>query len=132
MKNAASPLLSSDISVLRLRLRAVHDEQLELLQTMMSCGPMIVGSVYVTYRTCSYSNCRCHKGQKHGPFPAISFSVNGKHKSRPIRRDDVAIVRKKAQAYKHFQNALTRWRTLHRESETVLERIRELSVEQYQ
>ena len=123
--------LQSDISKLRLRLRSLHDEQLELLHSMMDCGPMIMGSVYQTYRTCSYPNCRCHKGQKHGPFPAISFSFNGKHKSRPIRRDDVAVVQQKALAYKRFQHALTQWRALHRESETILERIRELSVEQY-
>lgn len=92
---------------------------------------MIMGSIYESYRTCSYSNCRCHKGQKHGPFPTISYSINGRLKSRPIRRNDVADVQAKASAYKRFQTALTHWRTLCRESETILERIRELSVQQY-
>lgn len=123
--------LGSDISQLRRRLRELHDQQLQLLHTMMECGPMIAGSLYQTYRTCSYPNCRCHKGEKHGPFPALSFTVDGRRKSRPIRRDDVDLVAKKAAAYKHFQKSLTRWRALHRESETILERLRELSVEPY-
>jgi hypothetical protein len=134
MEKQAAPALhslSNDISVLRSRLRKVHDSQLELLHVMMDCGPMIMGSVYQTYRTCSYPNCRCHSGQKHGPFPSISFSIDGKHKSRPIRRDDVTEVERKASAYKRFQNALMRWRANNRESETILERIRELSAGHY-
>jgi hypothetical protein len=132
MRSNSSSTLSPDISVLRRRIRGIHDEELRLLNDMMDCGPMIVGSVYESYRTCSYANCRCHKGQKHGPFPSISYSINGKHKSRPIRRDDVAAVQMKASAYKRFQNAIARWRVLCRECETLLERIRELSVEHYQ
>jgi hypothetical protein len=127
-----NPSLPSDISQLRLLLRKHHDEQLELLHSMMDCGPMIIGSVYETYRTCSYPACRCHKGQKHGPVTTISFSINGKHRSRPVRRDDITTVTKKAGAYKRFQDALTRWRALHKESESILERIRELSAEPYQ
>lgn len=129
--NLSSPS-PSDPSLLRQRIRAIHDESLALLNTMMDCGPMIIGSIYETYRTCSYPNCRCHKGQKHGPFPSISFSVDGKHKSRPIRRNDLAAVQTKAAAYKRFQTAFSRWRVLCQECETLLERIREISVQQYQ
>jgi hypothetical protein len=93
---------------------------------------MIAGSVYQTYRTCSYPNCRCHKGEKHGPFPTLSYTVAGKRKSRPIRRDDVADVSQKAASYRLFQKTLTRWRTLIGDNEAILERIRELRVEQYQ
>ena len=123
--------LGSNISKLRQRLRQLHEQQLSLLHTMLNCGPMIAGSLYQTYRTCSYPNCRCRKGEKHGPFPALSFTVDGRRKSRPIRRDDVGLVTEKAAAYKRFQKSLTRWRALHRECETILERIRELSVEPY-
>jgi|WetSurMetagenome_2_1015567.scaffolds.fasta_scaffold517991_2 hypothetical protein len=132
MKTNADPsALSSDISRLRRDLLQIHEQQLDLLRTMMGCGSMIAASVYQTYRTCSYPNCRCHKGQKHGPFLAISFSVDGKRRSRPVRHDDVVLVQKKAAAYRLFQKTLTRWRALHRHSEAILERIRELSVEQY-
>lgn len=123
--------LPSDVSLLRRRLRELHEEQLQLLRVMMDCGPMIVGSVYQTYRTCSYANCRCHRGQKHGPFPAISFSVDGKRRSRPIRRDDVEVVVRKAQSYRRFQRALTQWRALHRHSEAILEKIRQRCTQQY-
>ena len=126
-----SHVIPDDISPLRERLRKIHDEQQELLNRMMDVGPLLKGSIYQTYRTCSYPNCRCHRDQKHGPFPAISFSINGKHHSRPIRRDDLAEVQRKADAYKRFQKALTQWRANNRESETVLENIRELSVEHY-
>jgi hypothetical protein len=124
--------LPADLSLLRQRIRGIHDESLTLLNTMMDCGPMILGSIYETYRTCSYPNCRCHKGQKHGPFPSISFSIDGKHKSRPIRRNDLVAVQTKAAAYKRFQTAFSRWRALCQECEKLLERIRELSVQQYQ
>jgi hypothetical protein len=41
-------------------------------------------------------------------------------------------VQEKTHTYKRFQDALTRWRALHREGEEVLEKIRELSTEQYE
>jgi len=132
MKNNSLPsTLSCDISRLRLELLQIHEQQLDLLRTMLGCGAMIAASIYQTYRTCSYPNCRCHKGKKHGPFLAISFSVGGKRRSRPVRHDDVVLVQKKAAAYRVFQKTLTRWRALHRHSDAILERIRELSVEQY-
>jgi len=122
----------ASISHLRQRLRQLHQEQSDLLGVMMECGPMIVGSVYLTYRTCSYPNCRCHKGQKHGPFVAISYTLDGKRRSRPIRAEDVEMVRAKAQAYKRFQTTRTRWRKLCRQCEEVLEKIRLSTAEQYQ
>jgi len=123
--------LPSDLSILRRRLRELHEEQLQLLHVMMDCGPMIVGSLYQSFRTCSHPNCRCHQGQKHGPFPTISFSVEGRHRSRPIRADDVESVTRKAGSYRRFKTALTRWRALHRQAEAILERIRQLNTEEY-
>ncbi len=80
---------SSDVSMLRRRIRAIHEEQLALLNIMMDCGPMIAGSIYQSYRTCSYPNCRCRQGQRHGPYATISYAIGGKHYSRPIRRDEL-------------------------------------------
>jgi len=129
--NSKPSISDANISQLRQLLRELHEQKLELLNTMMNCGQMIAGSVYQTYRTCSYANCRCRRGEKHGPFPSISFSVDGKRRSRPIRRDDVEVVGQKVAAYKRFQKALTRWRALHRQSETILKKIREFSLEPY-
>ncbi len=118
--------------MLRRRIRAIHEEQLALLNIMMDCGPMIAGSIYQSYRTCYYPNCRCRRGQRHGPYATISYAIDGKHYSRPIRRDELPDVRAKASAYKRFQKAITAWRALCRECEILLEEIRKLSIQHYQ
>jgi hypothetical protein len=132
LSNLTDTALPSDLSILRAQLRRIHKQQLELLNIMMDTGPIIMGSVYQAYRTCSYPNCRCHHGQKHGPFPSISFSFQGKNKSRPIRRADVQEVQQKAAAYKRFQTAFAQWRSQNIQEERILEKIRLLSAEPYQ
>lgn len=122
---------SNDPAALRKRLRETLDEINSLAWRIADSDPMIPGSFYSVYKTCSKKNCRCQRGDKHGPFPALSQSIGGKRKLVMVKQEDVPSVRTKATAYKDFQKRLTRLRRLMTTVDTILQDIRSLLLEEY-
>ena len=53
---------------------------------------MIAGSIYVVYKKCGNKNCRCAKGDLHGPFFYLSRKEEGKTKLTFVRRADEDII----------------------------------------
>ena len=92
---------------------------------------MIIGSIYEVYKTCSKPNCCCKKGKKHGPFFALSISVEAKRSVKVVRKNDLAVVREKALAYQSFQKGLTRIRKIDKEIVILLEQIKKEFLEEY-
>ncbi len=93
--------------------------------------PMIVGSLYEVYKTCSKPNCCCKKGQKHGPFFALSISIEAKRSVKMVRKKDLEVVRQKAQAYQDFQQGLAKIRKTNKQIDILLEQIKQQFLEQY-
>jgi hypothetical protein len=116
-------------------LRQLLREQLQDLQALAwklgDSGPMVRGCYYQVYKTCTQPNCRCQKGHKHGPFPALSWSVDGKQRMVMVKAADVPLVERKATAYREYQGGLTRIRRVMSTIEELLGRIRSLLLEEY-
>ena len=93
--------------------------------------PMIIGSLYEVYKTCSKPNCCCKKGKRHGPFFALSISVEAKRRVKIVRKDDLTAVREKALAYQSFQKGLAKIRKTDKEIVILLEEIKKEFLEQY-
>ena len=93
--------------------------------------PMIIGSLYEVYKTCSKPNCCCKKGKKHGPFFALSISVEAKRSVKMVRKDDLTVVRQKALAYQSFQQGLAKIRKTDKEIVILLEQIKKEFLEDY-
>ena len=94
--------------------------------------PMVIGSLYKVYKTCSKPNCCCQKGRKHGPFPALSISIGGNRRIKMIRREDLSVVKEKALAYQNFQQGLAEIRKINKEIDKLLEEIKKGYLEEYQ
>ena len=62
------------ISSLRQKICQLRKTQEIYIKKLFRPRPMIVGSLYEVYKTCSKANCCCSKGNKHGPFFALSIS----------------------------------------------------------
>lgn len=101
------------------------------IEKLLRPEPMIIGSLYEVYKTCSKPNCCCEKGKKHGPFPALSISIAGKRSLKMVRREDLLVVREKAKAYQSFQQGLARIRKLNKEIDALLEDIKKEFLEEY-
>ena len=45
---------------------------------------MIKGSISEKFIACKKPNCKCNKGQLHGPFLYLSQKINNKTKNQPV------------------------------------------------
>jgi len=101
------------------------------IEKLLHPRPMIIGSLYEVYKTCSKPNCCCKKGKKHGPFFALSISVEAKRSVKMVRKNDLAVVRQKALAYQSFQQGLAKIRKIDKEIVILLEQIKKELLEEY-
>ena len=101
------------------------------IEKLLHPKPMIIGSLYEVYKTCSKPNCCCKKGKKHGPFFALSISVEAKRRVKMVKKDDLVVVRDKALAYQSFQKGLAKIRKADKEIVTLLEQIKKEFLEEY-
>lgn len=93
--------------------------------------PMIRGSFYQVYKSCSKKNCCCQQGKKHGPFPALYVSMGGKRYLKMVRQADVPEVKRKALSYRACQQDLARIRKINKEIDNLLEEVKTLYLEEY-
>jgi len=77
-----------------------------LQQKLASGSELIRGSLAQTYLTCGTPGCRCHQGEKHGPYYILSWSESGKRKSAYVPEDKVSGVRRMVTNYQAAREAL--------------------------
>lgn len=116
-----------------IRQRIFHLRQIRgiYIKKLLCPKPMVIGSLYEVYKTCSKPNCCCRRGERHGPFPALSISIAGRRSLKMVRREDLPVVREKAKAYQSFQQWLARIRKINREIDTLLEEMKKEFLEGY-
>ena len=129
MKNKKSREHLSRVRQNIIQARQLRGKQIEKL---LHPKPMIIGSLYEVYKTCSKPNCACKKGKRHGPFPALSISLGGKRSMKMVRKEDLPVVREKAKIYQSFQQGLAKVRKLNKEIDFSLEEIKKEFLEEYQ
>ena len=101
------------------------------IERLLRPKPMIIGSLYEVYKTCSKPNCCCKKGKRHGPFPALSISIAARRSLKMVRREDLIVVTEKASVYQSFQHGLARIRKINKEIDVLLEQIKRGFLEEY-
>ena len=58
----------NDLSLLRQAIARCMQQRNRLLDSTMHNKPYVAAQVYDRYKTCGNKNCKCHKGEPHGPF----------------------------------------------------------------
>jgi hypothetical protein len=131
--SSANPSLDvpGRLSRLRQQLRQLRAEQELVVRKLSDSDPMIMGSFYQVMKTCTQPNCRCQRGEKHGPFPALSWSLGGKRRMVMVRVEDARAVEAKVAVYKRFVRGLRELDKLNSEADRVLGEIGELLREEY-
>lgn len=119
------------LSHIRQKIYQLRKRRGAYIEKLLHPKPMIIGSLYEVYKTCSKPNCCCKKGKKHGPFFALSISVEAKRRVKMVKRDDLVVVRDKALAYQSFQKGLAKIRKADKEIVTLLEQIKKEFLEEY-
>jgi len=75
-------------------------------------------------RKCGKKSCKCNRGIKHGPYPALSVNRQGRQKIVMIKKADAASVLNGAERYKHFQQTLARIRRIDKEINQILVKLK--------
>lgn len=67
---------------------------------------VMAGSIVEAYRTCGRHGCRCHDGEKHGPYYLLTWSEGGRTKTRHIPREELPRIRRMTENYQKAREAL--------------------------
>jgi hypothetical protein len=98
---------------------SISEKRVALLRELNQCARrMMFGTVSETYRTCGQRGCRCHQGEKHGPFTQISYrGRSGKTTGYHVPRGLEERVKEAVSAWHRFQEIAREIAELNREQE---------------
>jgi hypothetical protein len=84
----------------------------QLKHQLAELGPMHPGSLSEHYNVCGKPGCRCKdrkNPQKHGPYYQLSFTWRSKGRTRFVRAEGLAEMRRKIANYKRFRELTDEW-----------------------
>ena len=113
-----------DIKTIGKTLSDLNQLRTKYIFSLLQGKSMIHGLPHFIYRKCGKKNCKCAKGNRHGPYAALSINKNGKQRIAIIRKSDTYPVMKEAKRYRYFQETLSKIRKINREIDTLLEKVK--------
>ena len=124
---------SKKSSSIRQQVYLLQKEKNQIIWDLLNSLPvdMIAGSISYVYRKCGKPTCKCQKGGKHGPYPAIQIKIKNKRTVKMIKKSDVEEVEKKVNEYKAYQDGLAKINKLHKEILSLLQEARDKNLEEY-
>ena len=81
---------------------------------------MEAGSLIQVFTSCKKKNCKCSKGEKHGPFLYLNQKIAGKYKQRYANKESDKPTVKRVRAYMEFQDTLAQLRKINKEIDSLL------------
>jgi hypothetical protein len=117
-----------DLSKIRQNIFRLNQKRWSLLQQVMKTGKLLSASFYERYTKCGSPNCKCAKGELHGPFPWIYQNRKGqKLVSTSCPSDKVGDARLFSENYKVFKENCSQIRKLDEEIGNLIMQIETLS-----
>ena len=121
-----------DISKIKKKIYFLEKQRQKTLRYLLNPKNMIDGSIYESYKKCGNKNCRCAKGDLHGPFYYLSRKADGKTKLTFVRRADEDAVEKKAGNYKKYTKAAADLGKLNSKIYDNIKKIKEIKTSSYE
>jgi len=121
-----------DISKIKKKIRFLERQRQKKLAYLLNPKDMIAGSIYETYKKCGNKNCRCAKGDLHGPFFYLSRKEDGVTKLTFVRRADEDIIEEKAKNYRKYTKAVADLSKLNLKIYDNIKKIKEVKTDSYE
>ena len=121
-----------NISKIKKKIRFLEGQRQKKLNYLLNPKDMIAGSIYETYKKCGNKNCRCAKGDLHGPFFYLSRKAGGKTKLTFVRRVDEDSVEEKAKNYRKYTKAVADLGKLNLKIYDNIKKIKEVKTKNYE
>jgi len=99
----------------------LNKERVRLEKELAKPGAMVAGAIIQRYTVCGKEGCRCLKGDRHGPYPALS-RPNGQvvYLNRKLHIKISPLVER----YQVFQRDLANWRRLQKKCDELYGKLR--------
>lgn len=101
-------------------LKKLENKRALLLLKLQKTEYMIRGTYVETYRKCGKQNCRCAKENKGHPGHQISWTKDGKSRSKAIPKEDILWIKEMAGNYKKWRGIRTNLRKLEEEARSII------------
>jgi len=90
-----------EIEKLKLRHQELNDKSYKL-------GDLSVGTIQTKWLTCWYPNCKCRRGEKHGPYCYLMYPKREKQGMASIYlpKNIVPAMEKRIENFKKFEHEL--------------------------
>lgn len=100
----------------RLPLLALHKRREGLTKLMPPLGEVLRGSLMERYLTCGKAECKCARGERHGPVWYLSVTLDQSHRSGcTIPADQVEQARRWIENYHQVKENLEKISDINRE-----------------
>jgi len=120
-----------DISKVRKKIYLLEQQRKKTLDYLLHPKEMVSGSVYTAYKKCGNKNCRCARGDLHGPFSYLSKKIDGKTTLTFIRRADEDRIVEQAKNYRKYTRAIAKLNKINRKIYGYIKRIKEAKEKNY-
>ncbi|MBI5098974.1 MAG: hypothetical protein HZB30_07010 [Nitrospirae bacterium] len=92
---------------------------------------LVHGLPHKVFRKCGKNNCKCKRGELHGPYYALSVNKDGKKKIVMIKKADHRLILKEAGRYQYYQKKLAHIRKINKEIDVLLEKLKFITTKYY-
>ena len=93
----------TDLSTLRKKVHDLNKRRADAISRVLQTKPYLAAQVYQRYRKCGKPNCKCAKGELHGPFLWIYQKKKGqKVVSTTVAEGKGAEAKEKAKRYEEL------------------------------
>lgn len=121
-----------NISTVRKKIYFLEQQRKKTLNYLLNPKEMVYGSIYSAYKKCGNKNCRCARGELHGPFYYLSRKEDGKTVLTFIRKADEDKITKQAENYRKYIKAMARLNKLNSRIYDNIKKIKEEKTKSYE
>lgn len=93
----------------------VERQKLEEEILEISRGILVRGSLVPMYKACNKGNCKCTRGELHGPFWYLSWYEGGRTRMYFVKAARLERVREAAERYRRWRKIRARLVKLHKQ-----------------
>ena len=93
------------------KIRSLERQIETIKRELVKVGELRPGTLSEQYNVCGTPGCRCKAStpEKHGPYYQLSYTRNGKSRTRFVRRENLPEVKKLMRHYARFRSLVDRW-----------------------
>jgi len=104
------------VSNVRKKIALLSNERNQLENECLNIKQIMTrASIIQLYKYCNKGNCKCKKGERHGPFPYLTVVINGKTIQKYIGKTSDKELVNSLKRYKIFQNNLVKINKINKE-----------------